>query len=150
MNSKNKDKTIGKTLKQKREELKLDIDSISKKLNLKKDIINALEEENWNLINKNLYLTGLILSYGKILMIDSHLLNQQIQDLKIQSNVQNKQHQLVNIGEENNLIPDKNLFHISIFASSFLILISLIFFNVNMSKEHIVNYPKLYKELQND
>lgn len=150
MDKENNDKTIGSTLKQKRQELKLDVESVSKKLNLKKDIITALEEENWHLINKNLYLTGLILSYGKMLMIDQKILDQKIQNLDIQSNVKNKKHQLVNIGEESDLAPDKKLFHISIFASSFLILISLIFFNVNMSKENIVNYPKLYQELQND
>ncbi len=154
MNNKNNDKikkkTIGKIFQRERRKLKLDLDSVSKKLNLKKDIIKALEEENWHLINKNLYLTGLILSYGKILMIDQKTLEQEIQELNIQSNTQNKKHQLVNIGEENDLMPDKNLFHMSIIASSFLILVSLIFFNVNMSKEHVVDYPKLYKDLQND
>ncbi len=150
MSKKNKKQTIGATLKQNREKLKLDIDSISKKLNIKSDIIRYLEEENWHLINKNLYLTGLILSYAKILMIDSNIINQKLQDLNIESNTQNKKHQLLNIGEDPNLTPNKNLFHASIFAGPLLIIIFTAIFNINISKENIINYPKLYKEINNE
>ena len=140
--------SIGKTLKQKRQELNLDIEFISKKLNIRDEILKNLEEENWHLINKNLYITGLILSYGQILMIDKAIINQQIQDLNIQSNTKNKKHQLVNIGEDPNLTPNKQLFHISIVSGLFLIIISLIFINSTINKENIINYPQLYQAIE--
>ena len=147
MTKKTQNNTIGKTLKKKRQELNLDIQSVSQKLNIKDEILKNLEEENWHLINKNLYLTGLILSYGKTLMIDPKTINEQISELDIRSNIANKEHQLFNIGENLDLTPDKKLFHTSIFASAFFIIFYLIFLNLNIGEENIINYPKLYNEL---
>ena len=142
--------TIGSTLKRKREELHLEIDNVSKRLNLKSDIIRDLEEENWHLINKNLYLVGLILSYSKLLMIDSVIIDEKIKSLAIKSNTENKQHQLVNIGENTDLTPDKDLFYTSIFACLFLIIISFVFFNIKINEKNSINYQELFKELEND
>ena len=142
--------TIGSTLKRKREELHLEIDNVSKRLNLKSDVIRDLEEENWHLINKNLYLVGLILSYSKLLMIDSVIIDEKIKSLAIKSNTENKQHQLVNIGENTDLTPDKDLFYTSIFACLFLIIISFVFFNIKINEKNSINYQELFKELEND
>lgn len=150
MSSKVNNDTIGSTLKRKREELHLEIDSISKKLNLKTEVIKDLEEENWHLINKNLYLVGLILSYSKLLMIDSVVINEKIKALSIKSNTENKQHQLVNIGENTDLTPNKDLFYTSIFTCLLLIIISFIFFNVRLDEKNAINYQELFKELEND
>ncbi len=147
MTKKTQINTIGKTFKKKRQQLNLDIESISKDLNISNDVLRNLEEENWHLINKNLYLTGLILSYGKTLMIDPEIIDKQLLNLDIQSNTANKEHQLFNIGENLDLTPDKKLFHASIFASAFFIIFYLIFLNLDIGERNTINYPKLYNEL---
>ncbi len=138
--------SIGKTLKLKRKELQIELDEIAKKLNVRESIIKNLEEENWHLINKNLYLTGLILSYSRILHLDKDLINNKLKSLHFESNVKNKKHQLINIPKNFNISIDKKTLQISFAASIFLILLYTLIFDIKLSEPNI-NYTKLINEI---
>ena len=138
--------SIGKTLKLKRKELQIDLDEVAKKLNVRENIIKNLEEENWHLINKNLYLTGLILSYSRILHLDKDLINNKLKSLHFESNVKNKKHQLINIPKNFNISIDKKTLQISFAASIFLILFYTLIFDIKLSQPNI-NYTKLINEI---
>lgn len=138
--------SIGKTLKLKRRELQIELDEVAKKLNVRENIIKNLEEENWHLINKNLYLTGLILSYSRILHLDKDLINNKLKSIHFESNVKNKKHQLINIPKNFNISIDKKTLKISFAASIFLILLYTLIFDIKLSEPNI-NYTKLINEI---
>ena len=138
--------SIGKTLKLKRKELQIELDEIAKKLNVRPNIIKNLEEENWHLINKNLYLTGLILSYSRILKLDKGLISSKIKSLHFESNVKNRKHQLINIPKNINIAIDKKTIQISLIATTFLIFIFTFIFNYNLNQVDI-NFSQLINEI---
>lgn len=150
MSDKKEEATIGALLKSKRRDLEIEVENISEQLNIGPDIIRNLEEENWHLINKNLYLTGLILSYSKILMIDRKLVDSKIKNLNIKSNIHNKDHQLVNIGENLDLTPDNNISQLSIIVFILLTLITIFSFHDYFDGKDMTGYQKLINELAID
>lgn len=138
--------SIGKTLKLKRKELQIELDDIAKKLNVRPVIIKNLEEENWHLINKNLYLTGLILSYSRILKLDKILINSKLNALHFESNVKNRKHQLINIPKNINISIDKGMLQISLTATFLLILFCTIIFDYKFNQTDI-NFSQLINEI---
>src|SRR4051794_8368009 len=59
---------IGDQLKQKREQIKLSIDEVASRLCLKKELVDAIENDNYEHIPLT-YLKGYIRSYAKLLSI---------------------------------------------------------------------------------
>ncbi len=114
--------SIGIILSTKRKQLNIETAKISLDLKIKVKDIEAIESEKWSDVTHNLYVVGLIKSYAKILKIDENLIEEKIKDLPIESNIKNKKHQLVNIGENIDLTTDIDMFF------NFLLISALLFF----------------------
>jgi cytoskeletal protein RodZ len=116
--------TIGKLLKQRRQELNITIPEVSSRLKIKPRDIEEIENNSGKSMKSKLYLTGFIRSYGKLLKIDEPIIEEQIKSLKIKSNTSNKKHRLLNIGQDQ-LMPDKKIVNNAtvIFISLFMILL---------------------------
>ncbi|MDA0902130.1 MAG: helix-turn-helix transcriptional regulator [Proteobacteria bacterium] len=120
-----KQSTIGKLLKNTREELRMSIVKVSEELKVKESDIIALENDDISAITKHLYLVGFIESYANLLKIDNHVIKGKIKELAISSNVDNKKHNLVNLWKGNVYSPNKEVFANALIL--FLILSLLIF-----------------------
>ncbi len=144
----NTDISLGKLLQKKREELSLDVKKISSQLNIKIKYIAAIEAEDWQNLDKNLYVAGLILSYAKLLKLDENLINEKIRTLPIESNVNKKKHQLVNIGENLDLTPDKDVFFNFLIASLLLFFILLTVMSSKEDKTDLVTNSFVIEKMQ--
>ncbi len=144
----NTDISLGKLLQKKREELSLDVKKISSQLNIKIKYIAAIEAEDWQNLDKNLYVAGLILSYAKLLKLDENLINEKIKTLPIESNVNKKKHQLVNIGENLDLTPDKDVFFNFLIASLLLFFILLTVMSSKEDKTDLVTNSFVIEKMQ--
>ena len=89
---------IGEFLKERRQNLKLEITDVSSYLKVKAHDIEAIENDNLAGVTKHLYVPGLIRSYARFLKLDPKVIEENIRVLPIESNVKNKKHQLLNIG----------------------------------------------------
>lgn len=122
--------TLGGILKKKREEMRMEITDISSHLRAKVEDIIAIEEDRTSEITSHIYVPGLIGSYAKFLLLDKKLIEEQIRLLRLKSNVENKKHILVNIGEDDHLAPNKNLsFHAAIIAAILILLLFPIYYH---------------------
>ena len=102
--------SLGRVLKEKRQSLKMDIAEVSSYLRIKFNDIDAIESDDLGRVTAHLYVLGLIRAYARFLKIDPKTIEEKIRLLPIKSNVENRKHQLLNIGESNNLTPDKDSF----------------------------------------
>ncbi len=138
--------TIGKLLKDKRQELKMTIPEVSAKLKVKPRDIEEIENNSGKSMKSKLYLTGFIRSYGKLLEIDQLVIEEKIKSLKIKSNTSNKKHRLLNIGQDQ-IMPDKRIVNNAtmIFISLFVILL----FAYNFHQHFNSPLPKLIKAYKN-
>lgn len=141
-------KSIGKILHERRLESNIEISEISSYLKIKTSDISAIEDDDLNRITKHLYVPGLIRSYAKFLKIDQQVIEEKIRNLPIASNVENKKHQLLNIGENSKLAPDKDavLNFLLISILSFLVLLSV--YNSYEDRTSLITNQDLIKELE--
>jgi cytoskeletal protein RodZ len=121
-NNEDQNLTIGKILQQKRLDLKISVAEAASYLRVKSHDIEAIESDDLKLITKHLYILGLIRSYAKFLKINAETLEQKIKSISIKSNIDNKEHKLINIGEHIDLVPEKDMFF------NFLLIATLLFF----------------------
>lgn len=140
---------LGEILRIKRQDLKMEVLEVSSYLKIKSRDIEAIESGNLSNITKHLYVLGLIHSYAKFLKINEKTIEEKIKFLSIKSNTENKDHQLLNVGEDAKLSPSKDNFFnfllISILA--FLVLLSL--FNSCENNGAKITNKNLIKELEN-
>lgn len=136
-------------LTKRRQELNIEISEICKRLNVKSSEIQALENQNWDFFKKSIYLNGFIYSYLKILKIDEKIINEKIKNLPIPSNVKNTQHKLVNIGENLDLTPDKNIFLNFLILSIILFLVSLGIYNFKGKNIKLISPQNLIEKIDN-
>ncbi len=136
--------TIGKLLKKRRQELKITILQASAELKVKPRDIEEIEENSGEQLSRGLYLTGFIRSYGQLLKIDQQVIEEKMKSLALKSNISNKKHQLVNIGEDQ-LVPDKKMVNnaMIIFISLFLILLFAYNFHQHFNSAMFDDYLKL-------
>ena len=92
---------------------------------------------------------GLIRSYAKFLKIDPKLIEEKIKVLPIASNTENKKHQLLNIGESDQLSPDKNTVFNFLLISILLFLVLLSLYNSFENNDALITNEKLIHELEN-
>jgi cytoskeleton protein RodZ len=152
LNSENTDliyneETLGSLLKNKREEIKLDISEISKILKVRVIDINFLENNQIENISKNIYIPGFIISYAKILKIEQKLIDQKIQELSFRPNIDNKKHILVNIGEYRDLNPSKEVIVNSSLIFIILFLSALFYYSYQIKNKLYINHQYLIEEL---
>ena len=139
---------IGNLLKKKRLALSMKISDISTFLKVKKSDIEAVESDDLSGITKHLYATGLIRSYAKLLKIDPEIVEEQIKLLSIESNTKNTKHQLINIGENIDLTPDRDSVFNFLLISILLLLILLSLYNASENKSGLIPDQEIISELE--
>ena len=141
------EENLGYLLRNKREQVKLDILEISKILKVRVIDINFLENNQIENISKNIYIPGFIISYAKILKIEQKLIENKIQELSFRPNIDNKKHILVNIGEYKDLNPNKEVIINSSLIFIILFLSTLFYYNYQIKSKSYINHQYLIKEL---
>jgi cytoskeleton protein RodZ len=138
---------VGEFLRDRRKNLKIEIADVSSYLKVKPHDIEAIENNDFEKVTRHLYVPGLIRSYAKFLKIDPQIIEENIKLLPVKSNVENKNHQLLNIGENIELTPTKdsvfNFFLVSVLL--FLVLLSL--YNSYEDKSNLITDQNLISEL---
>ena len=140
--------SIGHILKQKRLEMRIETSEISSHLRVKKSDIEAIESDDLEAVTKHLYIPGLIKSYSILLKIDQKLIEEKIKLLPIKSNTENKKHQLLNIGEEDNLAPSRDKLLNFLLISIFLFLVLLSIFYAYEDKSGLITNSSLIKMME--
>lgn len=139
--------TLGELLNQSREKLEIEIKEVANFLKVRPNDIKLLENNDIEKIAKNIYIPGLIKSYGKYLKINNKIINEKIQELSLRSNVEVKKHTLINIGKDQELSPNKEVF----FNVAILCIILLIFFIIFFSlenKNELINTKNIIFEIE--
>ena len=139
--------TLGDLLRLTREKAEIDIKEIATFLKVRSNDIKLLENNDIEKIAKNIYIPGLIKSYGKYLKINSKIINEKIQELSLRSNIEVKKHTLINLGDDRNLSPSKNLYFNSVVMFVTLLLFLIIFFSLEHKKE-IINTKNIISDIQ--
>lgn len=142
------DKTISEILYQKRQELKIDIDEAALYLKIKKSDIEAIENGDFNNVTTHLYLLGTLRAYAKFLKIDQEIIAPKITAINVKSNVENKKHQLINIGENLDLKPTNHQFINFLLISILLFLVMIFLFNFYSDKNQFINTKNIVEELE--
>ncbi len=139
---------LGKILQEKRQNLKIEISEISSYLKIKDRDVIAIESGDLSSITKHLYAIGLIRSYAKFLSVEQKIIEEKIKLLSIKSNVENVQHQLFNIGEENKLSPSKDSFFNFLLISILMFLVLLSLYNSYQNDGASISHQSLVSELE--
>ena len=140
--------SIYQILLNKRQELSLEAEDVATYLKIKLRDVEAIESGNLDKMSGRLYVPGLIRSYGKFLKIDGKLIEQKIKLLPIESNVNNKKHQLINIGENIDLTPTKDSLVNFLVISALLFLTLLSIYNFYENKSAAIDSDSLVEELK--
>lgn len=141
--------SLGRILKEKRQSLKMDIAEISSYLKVKFNDIDAIESDDLGRVTSHIYVLGLVRAYARFLKIDPKTIEAKIKLLPIKSNVENKKHQLLNIGENNELSPDKDSFFNFLLISILLFLTLLLIYNSNAKNGSLITGQDLIQKLEN-
>lgn len=139
--------TLGELLRSSREKAKIDIIQVANFLKVRSSDIILLENNDIEKIAKNIYIPGLIKSYGKYLKINTKIINEKIQELSLRSNIDVKKHMLLNVGDSKNLSPSKEIFFNSLVASVILFLFFIIFFSLEC-KNDLINTENIISDIQ--
>jgi cytoskeletal protein RodZ len=139
--------TLGELMRINRENLNIKIEEIANFLKVRTSDIALLENNDIEKIAKNIYIPGLIKSYGKYLKISTKIIDEKIQELSLRSNVEVKKHTLLNIGDNKELSPSKEFFFNSLIISTILLLFFVIFFSIERKNE-LINTDKIISEIQ--
>ena len=140
---------LGKILQEKRERLKMEISEIAHHLKIKKNNIEAIENGDLSSITRYLCIHGLIRSYGKFLRINEKIIEEKIKFLAIKTNSDGKKYRLVNIGENADLSPSKEVFLNSAMISILLFLLLLSFYNFYENKNGLITNQEIISKLEN-
>ena len=141
---------IGELLKNYRQKHQYEIKEIASYLRIKEEDLLMLENNSIDKITKNIYIPGLIKTYGKFLQISNVLIDEKLLDINIRSNTEIKKHTLLNIGENNELTPTKNMVIRSSLIFMFIFLTSLIIFFYSKNSPSIINTKNILLEINND
>lgn len=139
---------IGEILHNKRCELNMEIKDVCAYLKVKSADIEAVEKEDWDAITRHLYKPGLIRSYAKMLKIDIDMIEEKIKELPFESNVKNKKYQLLNIGEDIDLTPNKDMFFNFLLICSLMFLVLLSLYNSFENKSRLLKTGDLIEVME--
>jgi len=139
--------SLGELLRHKRKELNIEIAHIASYLKIKDRDIEAVENEKWDQITQHVYKTGLIRSYAKMLKIDIATIEDKIRNLPFESNTKNQKHRLLNIGEELEITPNRDMFFNFLLISILLFLTLLAIYNASEKKSKLLTSQDLIGEM---
>ena len=140
--------SIGQILRDDRQKLKIEANDVATYLKIKLRDIEAIENDDLSKILKHSYTPGVLRSYAKFLKVDSPIIEEKIKLLHIESNTQNKKHQLLNIGENIDLTPDKDSLLNFLIVSTLLFLTLLSIYNFAENKNASISSELLVEELK--
>lgn len=139
--------TLGELLNQSREKLEIEIKEVANFLKVRPNDIKLLENNDIEKIAKNIYIPGLIKSYGKYLKINNKIINEKIQELSLRSNIEVKKHTLINLGDDRSLSPSKNFFYNSMIAFVVLSFFFILLFILE-HKNELINTKNIISDIQ--
>ncbi len=142
------DLKLGELLRRKREELSLEVLDIAKYLKIKPQDVVAIEAEKWHEVTKHLYKTGLIRSYAKMLKIADAVIETKIKALSFESNTKNQKHRLINIGEDLDLTPNRDMFFNFLLISFLLFFVLLAIYNACEKKSLLFTNQDLIMQIE--
>jgi len=140
--------SLGQIFRAKREFLKVEMVEICEFLRVKVRDIEAMESDDVSNVSSHIYVLGLIRSYAKFLKIDEKIIEEKIRNLSLKSNTDNKKHLLLNIGENLEITPDKNMFFNVMMISILLFLVALSLYNSFEDKSSLITNKSLILELE--
>ena len=130
--------SLGNIFKEKRQKLNIRSGEAAQFLNVKESIIYEIENDQIQVLqDKNLYTYGILHSYAKFLEIDEENLDKEIEILHFQSNTENKNHLLLNVGEDDHLTPTKDDFFQFLLGAIVLFLLTISIYQCKMSSNAI-------------
>jgi hypothetical protein len=138
---------IGDLLKKNREILGLSIIDVANIIKVKEKDIFKLENNNIEEIEKNIYIIGLIKSYGKLLKINNKIIEEKLDDLSIKLNIDIKKHTLLNLEENKEFKPSKNLLFKSYVLLFFILLFLILILFVNENNLNLINTNLIISDL---
>jgi len=138
---------LGELLNQSREKLEIEIKEVANFLKVRPNDIKLLENNDIEKIAKNIYIPGLIKSYGKYLKINNKIINEKIQELALRSNIEVKKHTLINLGDDRSLSPSKNFFYNSMIVFVVLSLFFILLFILE-HKNELINTKNIISDIQ--
>lgn len=141
--------SLGEIFRIKREEMGMEIVEIAAHLRVKPSDIEAIEDNVIKRISNHIYVPGLIYSYAKLLWIDNKIIEEQLASLRFKSNVDNKVHVLVNLEEEDNLSPSKNLSFSAMLITIILLSLLLPIYIAHEDKSDLITNEDLILQLSN-
>ncbi|MBU6339741.1 MAG: helix-turn-helix domain-containing protein [Rickettsiales bacterium] len=142
------DISLAEILKAKRLELGMEIADAASYLKIRTQDIEAIENDDRASITKHLYILGAIRSYAKLLKIDQKILEEKIKFFTVESNVKNKKHKLINIGENLDLKPTRDQFFNFLLISILLFLVLLSLYNFFETNNNMITMDNLLEEIK--
>jgi len=140
--------SLAEILKTKRLELGMEISEAASYLKIRVQDIEAIENDDHGSITKHLYILGAIRSYAKLLKIDQNILEEKIKFFTVESNVNNKKHKLINIGENLDLKPTRDQFFNFLLISILLFLVLLSLYNFFETNNNMITMDNLLEEIK--
>ncbi len=140
-------KTLGQTLSLARQDLKMEIAQVASQLKVKKLDIEAIEKDDFEQLNKHIYLIGLVRAYGKILKIPKEVLEEKIIALPSMQDIRASKHKLINLEQDEKLSPSKDFVFNSLLLTILLFLILLALYNSYEKRTNLISNNNLVKEL---
>ncbi len=138
---------MGELLRKKREEMKLTLEDVSKRLRVKVVDIIAAEESRFNDLAKYLYLSGFVRSYANLLHIDKFLIEKHLP--MILKNVEDKKkHNFRSDFDDVKISPKKDMVVNYLFASILLFFILLLLVNSKSDKNKLIGSDVIVKNLE--
>lgn len=141
------EKSLPQLLKEKRLEIKMDLEEVASYLRIKPKDLEIIENNDPSAIN-HLYITGVLRSYAKFLRIEPEVIEEKIKLLSFASNTSNTKHNLVNIGENLDLKPTKDQFINFLMISILLFFISLLLFNIHDDHSDLITIETIVEEMK--
>jgi cytoskeletal protein RodZ len=139
--------SIGEFLKKKREDSNIEIFKVATFLKVRVNDIKSIENNDIDKIAKNIYIIGLIKSYGKFLKINNNIIDKKICELPIKSNTENKKHMLLNIGDDNELSPSLDLAFNSLVAGLLIFVIFVMIFSSIENNVNLINTDNIISDI---
>ncbi len=143
------EQSIGQILTEKRLDSKIEMAEICAYLKVKERDVLAIERDDLQGVTKHIYVLGLIRSYAKFLKIEPQIIEEKIKLLSLKSNVENKEHLLINIGEEPRVSPSKDSFFNFLLISGLLFLVLLSLYNAYENNGDLITNKNLIREREN-
>ncbi len=140
--------SLSHILKSKRQQLKLEESDVAAYLKIKARDVEAIENSDVTNLARHLYVPGLLRSYAKFLQIDPQVIEEKIKLLHIESNTNNKKHQLINIGENIDLTPTRDSVHNLLLISVLLFFTLLSIYNFYENSNASISSETLVEEFK--